>query len=188
MRHSLRIEGFRYALRPIAEADARFVAELRSDPELGAWLHRTSGRVQDQEAWLATYFERAGDYYFIVEERATGEPVGTIGVYDSDGRQAEWGRWLIRKDAPAAVESALLVYRAAFEALELDEVYCRTVADNAKVVSFHDSSGAERVATLENHFELDGVPHDAVEHRVDRSRWDRMRPKLEFLARRLAEH
>jgi len=188
MRHSLRIEGFRYALRPIAEADARFVAELRSDPELGAYLHRTSGRVEDQEAWLAAYFERTGDYYFVVEELATGEAVGTVGVYDSDGARAEWGRWLIRRGSPAAVESALLVYRAAFEGLQLDEVYCRTVAENAKVVSFHDSSGAERVATLENHFHLDGVAHDAVEHRVDRARWDRMRPKLEFLARRLAEH
>jgi len=188
MRHSLRIEGFRYGLRPIRTEDARFVVELRTDPELGAYLHRTSGRVEDQEAWLAAYFERAGDYYFIVEELKTGEPVGAIGLYDSDGRQAEWGRWLIRKGSPAAVESALLIYRAAFEGLGLAEVYCRTVAQNAKVVSFHDSSGAERVATLEAHFELDGVVHDAVEHRVDRSRWDTMRPKLEFLARRLAEH
>jgi len=188
MRHSHRVEGFRYALRPVAMADARFIAELRADPELGAYLHRTSGRVEDQEAWLTTYEARAGDYYFVVEERASGQPLGTVGVYDSDGRRAEWGRWLIRREAPAAVESALLVYRAAFEALGLDEVYCRTVAENAKVVSFHDSSGAERVGLLEKHFELGGVAHDAVEHRVDRTRWDRMRPKLEFLARRLAEH
>ncbi|MBU1378787.1 MAG: GNAT family N-acetyltransferase [Alphaproteobacteria bacterium] len=188
MRHSVRLEGFRYALRPIREADARFVAALRSDPDLGAYLHRTSGRVEDQEAWLATYFDRAGDYYFIVETLEGAEPVGTVGLYDSDGRAAEWGRWLIAKDAPAAVESALLVYRAAFEAVGLDEVFCRTVAENAKVVSFHDSSGAHRVGTLARHFRLDGVEHDAVEHRVDRSRWDMMRPKLEFLARRLAQH
>jgi RimJ/RimL family protein N-acetyltransferase len=188
MRHSHRLDGFRYALRPIGEADARFVAELRSDPELSAYLHRTSGRVEDQEAWLAAYFERDGDYYFIVEELGSGDPVGTVGLYDSDGRTAEWGRWLIRKDAPAAVETALLIYRAAFEGVGLDEVYCRTVAENAKVVSFHDSSGAARIGTLERHFQLGGVSHDAVEHRVDRSRWDMMRPKLEFLARRLAQH
>jgi RimJ/RimL family protein N-acetyltransferase len=188
MRHSLRMEGFRYALRPIRAEDAAFVVELRSDPELGAYLHRTSGRVEDQEAWLAAYFDRLGDYYFIVEELPSGEPVGTIGIYDSDGRQAEWGRWLIRQGSVAAVESALLVYRAAFEGLGLAEVYCRTVAENARVVSFHDSSGAERVTTLKAHFELDSAAHDAVEHRVDRSRWDTMRPKLECLARRLAEH
>lgn len=188
MRHSLRLEGYRYALRPIAEADARFVTELRSDPELGAYLHRTSGRVEDQEAWLAAYFERDGDYYFIVEDLAGGAPVGTIGLYDSDGRTAEWGRWLIRKDAPAAVESALLIYRAAFEAVGLEAVFCRTVAENAKVVSFHDSAGAERVGVLARHFRLDEVAHDAVEHRVDRARWDMMRPKLDFLARRLAQH
>lgn len=188
MRHNLRLEGFRYGLRPIGEADARFVADLRSDPELGAWLHRTSGRVEDQAAWLHAYFDRPGDYYFIVEDLESREPVGTIGVYDSDGRTAEWGRWLIRKEVPAAVESALLVYRTAFEGVGLGAVYCRTVAENAKVVSFHDSSGAERVRTLEKHFSLDGVEHDAFEHRVDRGRWDMMRPKLELLARRLAQH
>lgn len=188
MRHSLRLEGFRYALRPIREDDAGFVVALRSDPELGAYLHRTSGRIEDQEAWLAAYFDRAGDYYFIVEEAESGQAVGTIGLYDSDGRAAEWGRWLIRKDAPAAVESALLIYRAAFDALGLEAVFCRTVAENAKVVSFHDSSGAERVGVLAGQFDLGGVSHDAVEHRVDRTRWDMMRPKLDFLARRLAQH
>lgn len=188
MRHSLSIEGFRYRLRPIARSDAAFVVGLRRDPELGRYLHRTSDRVADQEAWLEAYFERPGDHYFVVEEIRSGEAVGTVGLYDSDGRRAEWGRWLIRKDAPAAVESALLVYRAAFEGLGLEEVYCRTVAENAKVVSFHDSSGAARVGTLAAHFRLDGVDHDAVEHRVDRNRWGAMRPKLEFLAKRLAEH
>lgn len=188
MRHSFRLDGFAYALRPVREADAAFIVGLRSDPELGAYLHRTSGRVEDQVAWLAAYFERAGDYYFIVETLAGGEPVGTVGLYDSDGEVAEWGRWLIRKDVPAAVESALLIYRVAFEVVGLAQTYCRTVAENAKVVSFHDSSGAEHVGTLERHFPLGDVAHDAVEHRVDRRRWETMRPKLEMLARRLAQH
>lgn len=188
MRHSFRLEGFAYALRPIRETDAAFVVGLRRDPDLGVYLHRTSGRIEDQAAWLDAYFDRPGDYHFIVESLAGGEPVGTVGLYDSDGEVAEWGRWLIRKDVPAAVESALLIYRAAFEAIGLARTYCRTVAENAKVVSFHDSSGAERVGTLARHFQLGDVVHDAVEHRVDRKRWEAMRPKLEMLARRLAQH
>jgi RimJ/RimL family protein N-acetyltransferase len=187
MRHDIRLRGHRYDLRPVVRDDAAFIVELRTDPELSAYLHPTSPDVADQEAWLEAYFQRPGDYYFTVDDRVTGLPVGVVAVYDSDGRSAEWGRWLIRRTAPAAVESALLVYRAAFEALGLDELYCRTVAGNESVVSFHDSSGAARSRLLPAWFELGGVRHDAVEHRVDRSLWQRMRPRLERLAQRVAE-
>jgi RimJ/RimL family protein N-acetyltransferase len=188
MRHDLRLDGFRYRLRPVGRSDAAFIVALRTDPELGAFLHPTSGRVEDQDVWIDAYLERAGDFYFIIEDLSDGEAVGTVGIYDTDRTQAEWGRWLVRKGSPAAVESALLVYRAAFELLRLEAVFCRTIADNAKVVSFHDSSGARREAVLKDHFQLRGEPRDAVEHRVDRALWAGMEPKLGFLARRLADH
>ena len=71
MRHSLTVEGFRYRLRPIREDDAAFVVALRTDPDLGAYLHRTSGRVEDQQAWLATYFERADIFNRLVDNFLT---------------------------------------------------------------------------------------------------------------------
>lgn len=186
MRHDLSLEGFRFRLRPVARADAGFIVTLRTDPELGQWLHATSSRIEDQEAWIEAYEARAGDYYFIVEDRTDGARVGTIGVYDVEAGAGEWGRWLIRRGSVAAVESALLIYRMAFELLDLDQVYCRTVADNAKVVSFHDSTGAPRAGVLKDHVTLGGRAYDSVEHRVDRAAWTAMRPRLEMFARRAA--
>lgn len=188
MLHDVRIEGFRYALRPVTLDDAAFILSLRTDPELNAFLHPTSPRLEDQEAWLQAYFERLGDWYFVVEELRTGQPVGTVGMYDLEGDVAEWGRWLIRKETPAAVESALLLYRVAFERLRLERLYCRTVAANAAVVSFHDSSGAEFMGVLPGHFMFSGVRQDAVEHCVRRARWPAIEARLEKLARRLAIH
>lgn len=190
MRHDLTLSGFRFRLRPVAPGDAAFILGLRTDPELGRYLHATSPRLEDQEAWIAAYEARDGDYYFVVEDLKSGSPVGTIGVYDVGAEAAgtaEWGRWLIARGSVAAVESALLIYRMAFEQLGLDSVYCRTVADNAKVVSFHDSSGARRAGVLKDHVVLAGDAHDSIEHRVARELWDAMRPKLEALARRLAQ-
>lgn len=190
MRHDLSLSGFRFRLRPVARGDAAFIVALRTDPELGRYLHVTSPRVEDQEAWIAAYEERPGDYYFIVEDLQDGSLVGAIGLYDVGVErpgEAEWGRWLIHPRSVAAVESALLIYRMAFEELGLRQVYCRTVAENAKVVSFHDSSGAQRAGVLKDHVVLGGDAHDSVEHRVDRTRWDAMRPKLEMLAQRLAK-
>lgn len=186
MRHDIAMQGFRFGLRPVERNDAGFILSLRTDPELSAYLHPTPPALQAQEAWLDAYFDRAGDYYFVIEDLQQGGSVGTIGVYDIQGGGGEWGRWLVRRDSLAAVESALLVYRASFENLGLEEVCCRTVSGNAKVLSFHDSSGAERRSVLKGHFELGGVPRDAVEHRVDRARWATMRPRLEMLARRVA--
>lgn len=188
MRHDVRLEGFRFRLRPVTLADAPFIVGLRTDPELGRFLHATSPRVEDQEAWLERYFERAGDVYFVIEDGRTGEAVGTIGIYDIDeaARAGEWGRWLVKPGSVAAVESALLIYRAAFEVLGLEAVYCRTVADNQRVVSFHDSTGAPRTGVLKDHVELNGALHDSVEHRVTREAWTAMRPRLEMLASRVA--
>jgi RimJ/RimL family protein N-acetyltransferase len=88
------------------------------------------------------------------------------------------------------VESAWLIYRIAFEVFGLGEVYCRTVAANAAVVSFHDSCGITDRHVLPSHFELGGQRLDAVEHRVDRSAWRVLEPRLlrlvQFTARRLA--
>jgi len=189
MQHELSLEGRRFALRPVRRGDAAFIVALRRDPELGRYLHPTPPRVEDQEAWLDAYAARPGDYYFVVEDRVLGEPVGLIALYDVDetAKTGEWGRWLIRRGSLAAVESALLIYRAAFERLALDTVYCRTVADNAPVVSFHDSSGAERLGVLRGHVVLAGRAHDAIEHRVTRPLWEEIRPRLEALARRLGQ-
>lgn len=189
MRHDLSLAGERFALRPAEIDDSAFILNLRRDPALGRWLHGTSPRLEDQEAWMAAYFQRPGDYYFIIVDSRDGAPVGAVGVYDVDpaAGEAEWGRWVVRPGSLAAVESAVLMYRIAFERLGLSAVVSRTVADNASVVSFHDSSGAERVRVLPGHVELAGRRHDSIEHRMERDRWETVRPRLEALARRIAQ-
>ena len=184
MRHSFRISGHRFALRPVSVDDAAFLVRLRTETG-GRFIHQTSPRVEDQIAWIEAYEARAGDYYFIVEDTRENRPVGAVGIYDHAHGQAEWGRWVVEAGSVGAVESALLTYRIAFEQLKLEAVYCRTVADNAQVVSFHDSSGAARAGLLKDHVVLDGHPHDSVEHRVDPALWATMRPRLDMLARRV---
>lgn len=184
MRHNLFIEGYAFHLRPIADTDAAFVVELRSNPELNRYLHASANRVKDQLAWLAHYYEREGAYYFVIERCANGMAEGVIGLYDInlETSSGEWGWWILRPGSLAAVESAYLIYRTAFELLGLSSVYCCTVYDNDKVVSFHDSCGITARKLLPQHFELGGYRHDAVEHRVDLASWIGIKPGLEKLA------
>lgn len=184
MLHDVTVEGRAFRLRPIGNADAELVVKLRSDPLLNRYIHASSASVGDQIAWFEQYYQRAGDYYFVVERLDNGRAEGLISVYDIDEEKtsAEWGRWLLRPGSLGAVESAWMIYRAAFEVLGLESVVCRTVADNVQVVSFHDSCGITARSVLPSHFQIDGRSVDAIEHRVDRQSWSTLSERLEKLA------
>src|SRR5271169_6075212 len=113
MDHAIESEGLGTRLRPVRMEDAAFIVWLRN-------LDHARGRVGDsaltasgQQAWLRAYFDRPGDYYFIIET-AGRIPVGAIGIYNVNGRSAESGRWVIRPEVPAALPSATLAFEAAF--------------------------------------------------------------------------
>lgn len=188
MRHDISLSGPAFRLRPITDEDAPLVLELRSDPVLNRYLHTTSPSLDDQLAWLKRYYTRPGDYYFVVERRATGAAEGLVSIYDIDSNAAcgEWGRWILKPTSLAAVESAWLIYRCAFEQLKLERVFCRTMADNIKVVSFHDSCGITARRLLAGHFDLGDRRVDAVEHQTDRASWEHIAPQLEKLAQMTA--
>jgi RimJ/RimL family protein N-acetyltransferase len=183
--HNLAADGYGFRLRPIKLDDAGFLTELRSDPSRTTYLHPVSSDPSYQHEWLTTYLGRAGDYYFVVERTSDLRREGTVGLYDVDGQSssAEWGRWILQPGSVAAAASALLIYQIAFDVMGLGRVYCRTVADNASVVSFHDRCGLTRTGVLPGHFVLRGQRFDAVEHSAAFQDWPALR---QLLGRRAA--
>lgn len=164
MKHRITIEGFGYRLRPVRVNDAQFIIDVRlEDAERNKFLHQISSDVSEQEKWINDYFERPGDYYFVIENRITGCPEGLIAFYNEKDGKAEWGRWIVKKDSLSATESVDLLYRAAFEMVGLKELYCRTIKDNVDVVSFHNSIGEKTRCILEKACNLNGVDYDLVE-------------------------
>ncbi len=165
MRHDYTVEGYGYRLRPALLDDARFILDLRTDPERNAFIHPTPNDVALQRRWIENYFERRGDYYFVIESKVAARSEGAIGLYGIDDTRlsGEWGRWIVRRRSLAAVESVALIYRFAFDVLGLATVYARTAAANVKAVSFHDSCGLERGAVLPGFLELNGRPVAAIE-------------------------
>ena len=184
MRHEMRIEGENFRLRPVTIEDAAFIIELRTNPERSRLIHPISPSVSDQECWLEQYFERSGDYYFIIEHNNTARPEGTIGIYDLDTTRmcAEWGRWIVRPGSIAAIESAVLIYKVAFTLLDLEMVYCRTPAENARVVLFHKIFGLTSAVKLPAHFKLNGIAYDAIEQRMTREVWQKSQAAWEAKA------
>ena len=186
MQHNISLSEYGYCLRPVQMEDAADILALRTDPALSRYIHEVSPRVEDQQTWLERYFDREGDFYFIIERIGDSYPHGTVGLYDVANGQAEWGRWLLKPGSLGAPASALMIYRVAFNVLSLERVYCRTVAQNLSVLSFHDSCGLVRAATLNAAFNLKSGPVDAVEHRLSRIQWPKTESRLELQSARVA--
>lgn len=188
MKHNLGIEGYAFRLRPTLYTDAPFIIELRSDPDLNRYLHPVSRHIEDQIVWLDQYYLRPNDYYFVIENCRTAIPEGLISIYDIDSSSAcgEWGRWVLKHGSLAATESVWLIYRVAFELLKLNLIYCRTLVDNKKVISFHQACGITSSYLLKSHFEINGQLLDSIEHRLDNESWNHIEPKLNKLSALIA--
>jgi RimJ/RimL family protein N-acetyltransferase len=184
--HDLDITGHGFRLRPVRMPDAAFIAALRNDRLRSGYLNRGAETASEQERWLEEYFNRPDDYYFVIARRGDGAEQGLLAIYDVDRNsgRAEWGRWVLRPDSIAAVESAWLVYRMAFDVLHLVEIHCRTLVENGQVISFHDHCGLVRAGEVE--IVVDGAPRRAIEHRLTRDRHPAISARLEALAARVA--
>jgi RimJ/RimL family protein N-acetyltransferase len=188
VRHDIHLRGHAYEIRPVEMGDAAYMLGLRTDPELSRLIHPTSPRLEDQQEYLHRYFERPGDYYFIVVRTSSGRCEGTIAVYDVDPTrgQAEWGRWVMAHDSMAAPESALLIYRVAFNALGLNRTYSRTALANHHVVAFHEYCGLQTNTAVSLKHDFGGIEYEAVEHFLTRDRWPRTESLLDERARTVA--
>jgi RimJ/RimL family protein N-acetyltransferase len=189
VKHDISIQGDVFRLRPVNQDDAKFIADLRStDSTRLKYINRGNGQKEDQEAWLLDYFNRDGDYYWIIERSSDGTAHGTISLYniDDNNKTAEWGRWILRKGSVAAVESTMLVFSIALDIMHLESVYSLTVAENASVVSFHDNSGVYREALIKGYFLLDGSEYDAVRHRLTRLNYPEVKRRLGRLSSMIA--
>ena len=185
MRHTLQAEGFGVRLRPVRMEDAAFIVWLRN-------LEHVRGRVGDsaldtpaQENWLSDYFERPGDYYFIIETLG-GIAVGAYGIYDLTGASAESGRWVIRPEVPAAIPSAILAFEIAFERLGLRELRVKTVSTNRTVLSLNRKFGFRQTRVEPGAQFIGGQPVDQVHFVLEAKDWPKIRDGLMPLAR-LAE-
>lgn len=141
-----KIIGKHICLRPVSIRDAAFILSLRLDQELGKYISATETDIGKQEKWIADSLTRTNEHYFIIEGRS-GEPYGTVRIYDIAGDRFTWGSWIIKREAPiyTAIESVLLVYDMAFMNLGLKKACFCVRKENTKVLRFHKEFGAQIV-------------------------------------------
>jgi len=187
MKHSLVSEGFGVRVRPVRLEDAEFIVWLRNQDYVKGRVGDSAADITSQEAWLRKYFEREGDYYFIVET-PSGIPLGTHGIYDIRGTSAEKGRHIIRPEVMAGVPAAILVTDLGFNELGLSELRSTCVATNLPVHSLHLKSGFKQVGVARSAQIIDGKPVDLEHFLLTPEDWQKARARLLPLAQYGEKH
>ncbi len=136
----------------IEENDAEFICSLRANPDLNKHLSPSTAIVDEQKKWIKNYKERENsnlEYYFIIYRNDNNEKVGTIRLYDFKDTPKSfcWGSWILNENKTryAAIESALLVYKIAFEELNFEQSHFDVRRENIGVHNFHIKMGAIQV-------------------------------------------
>lgn len=183
------IEGVAYRLRPVEPADAEFILSLRNDPENSRFLPPLPGDVAAQQGWIAKQRDLPGDYYFVAENRRTGQREGLTGLYNAKSEEGrlttEWGRFVVGQRSMAAPEISLLSHQLAFEDLGLDDVYGYSIQQNIKVVGFHRSSGLEDRGASAVTYIIDGVTYPTFCFGLARNQWPPVKARLLDSARQV---
>jgi RimJ/RimL family protein N-acetyltransferase len=185
MKHKVQAEAFGVRLRPVRFEDAAFIVWLRSLAHAQGKVGDSAKDVTAQQEWLKKYFERDGDFYFIIET-LNSIAVGAYGIYDVKENSAESGRWVIRPEVPAAIPSAIIAFDIAFGTLGLKELRVSTVSTNHNVLSLNRKFGFKQTHIDQAAQIIGGKPVDLVHFLLDGREWPKIRERLCPLAR-LAE-
>jgi [ribosomal protein S5]-alanine N-acetyltransferase len=169
MDEDLRLETERLVLRPYREEDLDDLHAMFSDPEHMTWYPAPFDR-EGTRAWVDRTLERYRDDGFglwIVEDRATGAFLGTVGptvqlVDDIEHVEIGWHTRPGRKGQGIAPEAAAAAMDWAFENLDVDHVISLVRPEN---------TGSNRVAEklgmhLDREVDRNGMRHYV--YRIDR--------------------
>jgi RimJ/RimL family protein N-acetyltransferase len=181
MRHNIHLEGFNLRVRPVQIEDAAFIVWLRNLDYVKGNVGDSAVDIASQEAWLKAYFEREGDYYWIVES-LRGIPLGTHGIYNVNGTSAERGRHIMRLEVMAGVPSAALSADWAFGEMGLRELRSWVVATNTEALSIHRKSGFKEVGRIAAAQVISGKPVDKVKFLFTAEEWKKRRDRVLPLA------
>jgi len=144
LRHTLTTQGYGIRLRPVHLEDAPFIVWLRNLDYVKGRVGDSAEDIESQKQWLNNYFERKGDYYFIVETwNAT--PLGTYGAYNMTGTEVEIGRTVFRPAVLALVPSTVLLLDLLYGQMGITQVRAATVASNLVIHSLLRKGGFSKV-------------------------------------------
>lgn len=138
------IKGLTVDMRSVVPDDAEVTYDMRMDKDKVRYMHKISGTVDDQRAYIVNQNKKPGDYLFLVLDKS-GKPIGMRGIYDVKEDSAESGRTIGFGDAFQNIEAILLGFDFAFETIGVSKVFMDAFEDNSSVRGIQKSIGAVEI-------------------------------------------
>jgi RimJ/RimL family protein N-acetyltransferase len=165
--------------------DAAFIVWLRNLDYVKGRVGDSAADVAGQETWLNRYFDREGDYYFLVET-LNEVRLGTHAIYNLNETRAEIGRIVIRSGVSAGVPASLLLLDLFYGQMGMTQVRATSVASNYKAHSLLRRLGFSQVKLEPAGQVISGQAVDVLHFAQIAEDWLRARQEL-IPAARLAE-
>ena len=162
------IEGERVRLRPITEEDTPRIVAWRNDPAIiKHFIYRGPFTAEGHKHWLDTKVASGEVVQFIIEERETGRPVGSVYFRDVNprSRSAEYGIFIGEADARGkglGSETARLFTDFGFQTLGLHRISLRLLSDNVRAQRSYEKAGFRIEGVFRDMVLLDGAWRDVT--------------------------
>ncbi len=142
-------------LRELTELDAELTFHWRMS-DRAKYLSGSPDSIEDQIAWIKS--RPLDEFNFVILENSSQKPVGMLSLTSIDklNLNAESSRFLIGdeeqcKGLPIAAESMLLLYKFAFEELELHRIYGYISSENTQMIKWQKYMGMKLEGIWRDH-------------------------------------
>ena len=142
-------------LRLVEEEDLPLLVAWRNTPSIWAgFFNKFPLSMARQKAWFANLVADQSKKLFMICKVENNEPVGTIGLdhIDFANQSTEFGNMLIGKQEFVgkgyATEATELMLSYCFLRLNMNRVYLKVYADNARAISLYERCGFKVEGTL----------------------------------------
>jgi len=172
------LRGERVVLRPLAPEDATLLASWVNDDEVTYFMftgQRPAGVAQLGDE-IRRQINDPAHAVFMVEDKASGEPIGTAGLYDlhATARKAEFRILLGAKEfwnRGYGTEVTELLTFYGFDRLNLNKVWLGVIAENAGAVRAYEKAGFRVEGRLRQELYRNSRHYDAIRMSVLRDEY-----------------
>lgn len=162
------LTGEKVRLRPITEADTAQIVAWRNNPSVQQnFIFRETFTEEMHRGWLRSRVATGDVVQYIIEEKTTGAPVGSVYFRDLDKthHSAEYGIFIGEDEARGkgyGSETARLFTEYGFRALGLNRISLRLLAENAQARKSYENAGFVTEGVFRDMVYLDGCYRDVM--------------------------
>ncbi len=178
MRES-RVTGQNIVLRQMERTDTENIVKWRNNGRVRShFIYRETFTPQGHEKWIESMVETGKVVQFIICEKESMRPVGSVYFRDIDREkgEAEYGIFIGEDDAAGkgyGTETARLAAGYAFGEMGLDRLVLRVFTDNEAAVRSYERAGFAKREVLRAVECSDGEKKDMFFMSLERAEWEK---------------